>query len=98
RRGNIFEWNRAAIRRALVAERQLPRAIALPAQIDAEVEDDAVEPCVKARLAAKRRQLPKHFEEGFLGNVGGVIGVSDDAQGDRPHPLFVRLYEHSKRR
>src|SRR5215217_1199708 len=64
--------------------------VAAPAHpVDAEVDDEAVQPGGQPGLAAIRPDGPDEADEGVLGEVGGVGGVSGDAHRDAVHVTLL---------
>ncbi len=62
----------------------------LPAQpVQARVHGDPVQPGGHLRVTAEGPGPAEGVEEGVLDGVGGELGVTGRAQGDRPHTVTV---------
>ena len=65
--------------------------------IDAEIDHDAIEPCVKRRCAREFREISVNFDERILRNVHGVFLVSQDPKSDRVDAPLVFFDKRSIR-
>lgn len=64
--------------------------VATPANLHQRfVDGDAHEPCVKARISSKVRQVLERFYERVLHNVLGVFVVASDVVGQEEDFLLV---------
>src|SRR5262249_31645181 len=76
--------------------REVPPAAA-PARVQAQVDEDSIEPGRKARLAAKRSRRLVQPDEGILRKVTGLLGIAEDRPGQAVGALLVAFDEHVER-
>ena len=60
-----------------------------PGEVEAGVDDDAVQPGRHRRAAAEPGGAPVRREQRVLQRVGGVLRVAESPQRDRPQPVAV---------
>jgi len=67
------------------------RARRTPVILQADVGDDAVDPCRQARLAAKVRQPAVDAQKNILREIFGARSVLDRARDQGEHEIFVSI-------
>jgi hypothetical protein len=63
--------------------------------VEAEADADAIEEAGKGAIIAEFAEFAERFEEGFLGDVFGFVGVAEGVRGDADELAAVALNEHT---
>jgi hypothetical protein len=64
--------------------------------VDAHIDRNSVQPCVKGRLEVKLLQITVDLDEHFLTNIHAVISVFEHPVTDRINPALILFDELPK--